>query len=234
MPGSATRNESTSPKQEGQQANQTRQTSAVGTEGRADRERGLQRSQEGTAQTGVVRSDRGTTSLGGTANLNSPFALMRRMMEDMDRVFEDFGLSRAFGGGLGSSVSSPLWGGSGLWSGATGGGEDVLWAPPIEVFEKGNNLVVRAELPGLSPENVNVEVTGDALTIQGERRQESEDKGEGFYRSERSYGRFFRSIPLPEGTDPDKAQAKFKDGVLEVTLPTPKREERKGRKIQIR
>ena len=231
-----TRNETTDVKQQGQQNAQQNAGARSGTEvtsgARTDRERGLRTSRESFPQTGMVRSDRpgwGPTDLSPG---RSPFSLMRRMMEDMDRVFEDFGLGRSFGFGRGLS---PLWGGAGqgLWSDATDGGT-TLWSPAIEVFEQGNNLVVRADLPGLSKDDVNVDVTDDAITIEGERRSESEDRGEGFYRSERSYGRFFRSIPLPEGTDANKADATFKDGVLEITLPAPKREQRRGRKIQIR
>jgi HSP20 family protein len=232
----ATRNETTEVKQQGQQNAQQNTATRSGTEvaggARTERERGLKTSRESGPHTGMVRSDRPAWGLTDLSPGRSPFSLMRRMMEDMDRVFEDFGLGRGFGIGRGLS---PLWGGAGqgLWSDVTDGG-GTLWSPAIEVFEKGNNLVVRAELPGLSKDDVNVNITNDAITIEGERRQESEDRGEGFYRSERSYGRFFRSIPLPEGADADKADATFKDGVLEVTLPTPKREQQRGRKIQVR
>jgi HSP20 family protein len=160
-------------------------------------------------------------------------------MDDMDRIFEDFGLSRGFGSGrelgFGRGLLSPLLGSTGrdLW-GEVSGGTPALWSPAVEVFEKGNKLVVHAEIPGVSKDDINIDVTDDVLTIEGERRQESEDRGEGYYRSERSYGRFVRSIPLPEGVDSDKAEAKFKDGVLEVTIPAPKRERKRGRKVQIR
>jgi HSP20 family protein len=159
------------------------------------------------------------------------------MVDDMDRVFEDFSLGRGLGRevGFGRGLLSPLFGstGSDLWADLSDAAP-ALWSPPVEVFEKDDKLVVRAEIPGVSRENVNVDVTDDALTIQGERRQESEDRGEGFYRSERSYGRFLRTIPLPEGVDAEKAEAKFKDGVLEVTLPAPKLERKRGRKLAIR
>lgn len=108
------------------------------------------------------------------------------------------------------------------------------WSPAVEVLEKGDKLLVRAEIPGVSKDDVSIDLTDDLLTIQGERGQESEDRGEGYYRSERSYGRFVRSIPLPEGVDTDKADAKFRDGVLEITLPAPKRERKQGRKLSIR
>jgi HSP20 family protein len=232
-----TRSETTSVRQQGQPITSTRQAGEAGSETRSERERGLQTGREGRSQSGLVRSDLPGWGLTTGATGRSPFALMRRMMDDMDRVFEDFGLSRGFGRdfGLGRGLLSPFWGNAGtdLWSDVTDGGA-ALWSPAVEVLEKGDKLVVRAEIPGVSREDVNVDITDDALTIEGERRQESEDRGEGFYRSERSYGRFLRTIPLPEGVNAENAEAKFKDGVLEVTLPAPKRERTRGRKLTIR
>jgi HSP20 family protein len=103
--------------------------------------------------------------------------------------------------------------------------------PPVEVSERGQ-LVIRAELPGLAKKDVRVEVREDAITIQGERRQERQEKRKGFFRSERSYGSFFRQVPLPEGTDSASAKATFKDGVLEVTMPAPPKPA-KGRSVPI-
>ena len=100
----------------------------------------------------------------------------------------------------------------------------------IEVTEREGNYVVRAELPGLKPEDVKVECTDDAVVIEGERKLEREE--DGGRRSERMYGRFFRVIPLPEGAKVTDAQARFQDGVLEVTVPFAKREE-KRRQIPI-
>jgi HSP20 family protein len=136
----------------------------------------------------------------------SPFELMRRFSEEMDRAFEGFGLSR---GRL------------------FGGGEAGMWSPAVEVFERDNNLVVRAELPGLSKDDVKVEMTDEGLVIQGERRRESGEKGEGWYRSERSYGQFYRLIPMPEGVNAEQAKARFENGVLEVTAPIPERAQRR-------
>ena len=93
------------------------------------------------------------------------------------------------------------------------------WAPAVETFEKDGRFVVRAELPGLSPEDVRIEASDDALTIEGERRSEMQAEEEGgVYRSERVYGRFSRTIPLPEEVDLDGAQARFENGVLEVSM----------------
>jgi HSP20 family protein len=233
----ATRNETTNTRQQDQYASQqasgTRSGEAAGGP-RSDREQTLQTGREGRhqRQTGVVRTGTpGRGLAGGTAR--SPFTLMRRMMDDMDRLFEDFGFGREFGFGRG--LTAPLFGGidRDVWGDTSDEGA-ALWSPAVEVLEKGDKLVVRAEIPGVAKDDVSIDVSDDVLTIQGERRQESEDRGEGFYRSERSYGRFLRTIPLPEGTDPEKAEARFNDGVLEVTLPAPKREQKRGRKIAIR
>jgi HSP20 family protein len=154
----------------------------------------------------------------------SPFALMRRMAEDMDRMFESFGFGR--------SRFAPR-----LWSDLPerfGEPELAAWAPEIEVFDREGQYVVRADLPGLKKEDVRVEVTDNALILEGERRKEHEERKEGFYRSERSYGRFSRAVPLPEGVDTENVKAEFKDGVLEVRLPAPRRQQQQRRQIEIR
>lgn len=142
-----------------------------------------------------------------------PFGLLRRMQEDMERMFQGFGTRRR-----------------GWMSSA---GEETDWMPAIEAFQRGNEFLVRADVPGLSKDDLTVEIGEDALTIQGERKHEEEEEREGVYRSERSYGRFYRVIPLPEGAVPDSAKAQFKDGVLEVVLQAPSQEVRRGRKIEI-
>ena len=144
---------------------------------------------------------------------NSPFSFMRRFSEEMDRLFEDF----SFGGGLTS--------GRGQLS-------RNLWMPQVETFEREGQLVIRADLPGLSKDDVNVEMTDDAITISGERHNENEENREGFYRSERSYGSFYREIPLPEGVNADDAKATFNNGVLEITLNAPQLQSR-SRKLEI-
>ncbi len=122
----------------------------------------------------------------------SPWSLMRRFSDEMDRWF------------------------SGREAGETG-----MWSPNIEVRERDNNLVVSADLPGLNKDDVRVEVTEDGLCISGERKREHEERREGYYRSERSYGTFSRIVPLPEGANIDQAKAQFNNGVLEVTVPIP-------------
>jgi HSP20 family protein len=116
---------------------------------------------------------------------------------------------------------------------ATRSGDWDLFNPQVETFQRDDQLVIRADLPGLSKEDVQVEVTDDAVIIQGERRNETVDDREGYYRSERRYGSFYRAIPLPEGAIGDNAKATFKDGVLEITMPAPPREASRGRRIEI-
>jgi HSP20 family protein len=106
------------------------------------------------------------------------------------------------------------------------------WAPLVEVRERDGNLVVNAELPGLDKEDVKVEVTNEGLVIQGERKREREEERGGIHRSERSYGAFYRLIPLPEGANIEQAKAKFNNGVLQVQVPIPKSQE-KTRQIPI-
>jgi HSP20 family protein len=134
---------------------------------------------------------------------------MRRFSEEMDRLF----------GGTLATRATDLVGGR--------------WSPTVEMFERDNSLVVRADLPGMTKDDVKLELTDDAISIEGERRDENEERGEGFYRSERTYGKFYRRVPLPEGVRVDDANATFNNGVLEVTMPTTKREERKARQLEI-
>ena len=112
--------------------------------------------------------------------------------------------------------------------------EMATWAPQIEVREEGRNLVVNADLPGVKKDDVKVECTGEGLIIRGERKRESEENRGGVYRSERSYGSFARMIPLPDGVEPDKIEAHFKDGVLAVRVPIPESQRSKQREIPIK
>jgi len=97
--------------------------------------------------------------------------------------------------------------------------EEKGWMPAVDVFEKEDKFVVKAELPGMKDEDIDVSVVGDTLSIKGEKKTETEIKDEDYYRCERSYGSFYRSIPLPSNVDADKIEASFEDGVLEVALP---------------
>ena len=105
------------------------------------------------------------------------------------------------------------------------------WAPAVDLFEREDSLVLKADLPGLGEDDVQIEVRDNVLTISGERRADFEDKQNGYYRVERSFGSFSRSLTLPEGVDAEQIKASFDNGVLEVTIPKP--EERKPRRIEI-
>jgi len=95
----------------------------------------------------------------------------------------------------------------------------LVWAPPVELAFRDGNLVVSAELPGLTEKDVTIEVNDDVLIIRGERNDEREESEGGIRRTERRYGQFYRAIALPDGADPEKARAEFQDGVLHVTIP---------------
>ena len=109
--------------------------------------------------------------------------------------------------------------------------EERGWAPSIDVFEKEDKFVVKAELPGMNEEDIDVSVVGDMLTIKGERKSEKEVKEEDYYCCERSYGSFLRSIALPSTVDSKKIEAIYEDGVLEVSLP--KAPEVKTKKVAV-
>jgi HSP20 family protein len=128
------------------------------------------------------------------------FSLIRRMQREMNRVFSQAGLD----------FSSR--------------GDDFLssaWVPTTEIAYQDGNLVVSAELPGLTEKDVKVEINDDFLIIQGERKLEKEEGDGGVRRTERRYGEFYRAIALPEGADAEHARAEFQNGVLHVTIPVP-------------
>ena len=184
------------------------------------------RARQGTAESGrgeMPRRQPSTTS-GLQRYSSDPFAsqlrTFRRMSEEMDRMFD-----RAFGNfALGSRSRFGEMPSTGV----------DYWSPRIEAFQKDNQFIVRAELPGLKKDDVRVNVSDDSITIEGERKQEFEDDRNGVFHTERSYGSFYRQIPLPEGAIGDKAEATFKDGVLEVKLDAPPREVTRGRSIDIK
>jgi HSP20 family molecular chaperone IbpA len=108
------------------------------------------------------------------------------------------------------------------------------WSPAIDVFQRGNDLVVRADVPGLTRDDITVDIADDHVTIRGERHHDHEEERDGVFRSERSYGSFCRVIPLPQGAIADSAKAAFNNGVLEIVLQAPSSEVRRGRRIEIR
>jgi len=105
------------------------------------------------------------------------------------------------------------------------------WAPPVDIFENENNIVLKAELPGVDPKDVEVRVEDNTLYLKGERKFEKETEEENYHRIERSYGSFARSFSLPSSIDAEKVGADYKDGLLTLTLP--KREEAKPKTIKI-
>jgi HSP20 family protein len=134
------------------------------------------------------------------------FPLFRRLGREIDFLFDRFGLER--------TIFEPA---------------ETMWTPDVEMFRRGAEIVIRADVPGLKKEDIAVEVTDGLVTLRGARTQEKEEKKEGYYRAERSYGSFYRTLPLPEGAKPDEAKAIVRDGVLEITVPTVKVEEKKRR-----
>jgi HSP20 family protein len=105
------------------------------------------------------------------------------------------------------------------------------WMPAMDLVETADSFVLRADLPGLTEDDVKIEFDDGTLTVSGERKPEHEAKGEGYYRVERAVGSFSRSLTLPQGIDPEAVTASFDRGVLEVSIPKP--EERKPRRIEI-
>jgi HSP20 family protein len=175
----------------------------------------------GNSQRGLSRGESSVPSVrGGNRSLRS-------FSNDIDQLFEDFLNFAGFGRTL-----PRLFGNAEFAPRGFNEATQNLWSPEIEVFERGNQLVVRADLPGLNREDVKVDIREDALIIQGERRQEREENEEGYYRSERSYGSFYRSIALPEGIEDEDIKASFRDGVLEITMPVPEGRQR-SRRIEI-
>jgi HSP20 family protein len=106
------------------------------------------------------------------------------------------------------------------------------WNPPVDIFEDENGITLKAELPGMKKEEMDVRVENNVLTLHGERKRESEVKEDGYFRSERAYGSFSRSFTLPTTVDASKIGANYKDGVLTVTLP--KAEEAKPKQIDVK
>ena len=123
-----------------------------------------------------------------------PFGEVLRMQRDLDRIFSRVGAAER-------------------------GEEGVAWMPKIDVKRSGDDIVVHAELPGIDPADVDIEVTDNVLSIRGERKVEEEKEGEGWLVRESSFGRFERSLALPEGIEPADIKAEFHDGMLEVHVP---------------
>jgi len=144
------------------------------------------------------------------------------MSEEMDRLFDIFSRgmgSRFMSGNLPSSSMMPS------------GSHRGVWAPQIDMFEKDGQLKIVADLPGMNKDDIQIEFRDGMLVLEGERHDVHENKGNGFTRTERHYGHFYRTIHLPEGVNPEEAKAQFKNGELEISLPAPTRPT--GRRLDI-
>jgi len=152
----------------------------------------------------------------------NPLSLMFRFADEMDRVFEDFGmrLPSIFGRGR-EMMRREI------------GLIPSEWSPRVNIRESEGKLLVSADLPGLSKDDINVELNENMLTIQGERKQEKKEERRGYAYSECTFGSFYRAIPLPEGVDSSKATAEFRNGVLEIAMPAPRREENQPRRLEV-
>jgi HSP20 family protein len=146
-----------------------------------------------------------------------PFTDLTRWERDMERMFDDFWGRRM----------RPWW--PERWSLPA---VLEISPPAVDLYEEKDDIVVKAELPGMDKENIEVNLTDHTLTIKGEKKKEEETKEESYYRSERSYGSFVRTLELPRDVHADKVKASFKNGVLEVRLP--KTEEAKAKEIKVK
>ena len=142
-----------------------------------------------------------------------PMQELESLQKRMDHLFDRFS-ERFFGGERLKNV----------W-----GGED--WAPAIESRADNGNLIVKTDLPGIDPKEVSISVVGNQLTIEGERKREEKKEEKDYFYQEVAYGKFSRSLALPEGVEADQIKATFKNGVLEVTMAAPK--QLTAKKIQI-
>jgi HSP20 family protein len=140
--------------------------------------------------------------MAGTLTRWDPFTELGELRTRFDRIFDEFS-----------------------------GGRERAWTPAIDVVRENGNLVVRADVPGIKPEEVKVEVEDDILTVSGEHEERKEEKDKQYVRRERRYGSFSRAMALPAGVDPKKIKATTHHGVIEVTIPLPV--EAKGEKVTI-
>jgi len=160
------------------------------------------------------------------AFLANPYGFAQAMSQEMDRLFAP---QVADAGAAGRSARV----GERTGQGALGSRGPGRWMPQLEVRRRGDDLVVSADLPGLRPEDVDVEIDDGVLTISGERRQADDREEGGYVQSERHYGAFSRSIALPEHVDEEQVRARFEHGVLEVSVPIPKEQRQRTRRVQI-
>jgi HSP20 family protein len=147
-----------------------------------------------------------------------PFSEMARWEREMERVFDDF-LGRRF---------RPLWGEH--WWPVSDSGAGV---PALDLYEEKDEIVAKVELPGIEKGDIEVHISDNLLTVKGEKKKEEETKKEDYYRLERSYGSFSRSVELPAEVHGEKAQASFKNGVLEIRLPKSEEAKKKETRVKV-
>lgn len=139
-----------------------------------------------------------------------PFREVSRLRREMDRLFEDFF-------GPGRRALRPL---------------EMEWGPAVDVEETADQVTVKAEIPGITPKDIDISLSGDVLTLKGEKKAEREEKGKNYHLVERSYGSFSRSLRLPAAVDADKIEATYKDGILIIACP--KKEKVKPKVIEVK
>lgn len=176
-------------------------------------------SQYGSQQPGrpgsraLTRNEHGAGTPARSAAGFGPFSVMRRLFDDLDRLID------------GNASDMPGHESSDL--------DGLMFVPTIDVMRRNDHLVVSVDLPGMSVDDIQVTVDDGALIVEGERRNEHEQRDGDVWRCERSYGRFQRVIPLPEGADPTTTEARFENGVLEISLRAPE-PTKQGRRIDVK
>jgi HSP20 family protein len=195
--------------------------------GGAERQQSMQttRSQTGQDRSRAVESRRRLEPRAAGGDYH-PLNTMMRLSREMDQLFDSF-----FGNRFGSSRFLSRW----PFESARDGGSDLstLWMPSVDVKQRGDTILINAELPGVPKDAVRIEATEEGIAISGE-RSESRDEGgaeRGYQLKERRYGSFYRNIPLPEGAQVEQAKATMREGILEVTVPI--EQSRSRRQIQI-
>ncbi len=138
-----------------------------------------------------------------------PFDDLASLRESMDKLFEEFTTRRP-------RAATP-----------------AVWPPAVEVYETDGDIVVRAELPGIDPKNVNIQVADDTLTIKAEAKAEQEEKGRNYYMRELRYGSFVRALTLPSSAQGELAKASYKNGILEIRIPKSERAKPKTVKVEV-
>jgi HSP20 family protein len=191
---------------------------------REDSEKGMTDKQPATSQQNVP-VQQGTTS--GTTTMTrpeqygmrrwDPLSLFDEMQQDMARFWNQM----------------MPWSTWPMYEPMRSSGQMVTWRPSLDVFERDNQIVVKAELPGVKKEDIELEVDRGSLVIRGQRHAEHQVRQDQYYRTERSYGSFYRRLPLPEGVNADNIKANYNDGILEVRIPKPSEEQTQGRKIPL-